>query len=197
MIKNSIFDDIYSYYPVCCSFESMEYQNSNKYRKYLDLIEDNSLKEKIDKMAAPIIRSVYPNNSIKKWSNKEKPSVHYTILLKENQPLLDDDIELINVLKGTRWDLDLYVSLITYTYYCKITETILNKGNWDFKIYDVKEIIKSDKLNFMNKKFREHGYIRLEREEINKVIPNLETELHEEGKVKLFHCLFSDIESNF
>lgn len=27
----------------------------------------------------------------------------------------------------------------------------------------------------MNKKFREHGYIRLEREEVNKVIPNLET----------------------
>lgn len=31
----------------------------------------------------------------------------------------------------------------------------------------------------------------------HKIVPDIETELHYEGEVKVFHCLFSDIEKMF
>lgn len=197
MKYTSIFDSIYKFYPRKCKYDSEQYQNSKEYIKYLEILTDIKQRRNVSEMSYDIVESVFSKYYIKSWTNSEQPSIHYSILLHENQPILDDDIKLLKKLKGKRIDLEIYVSLLTKKYYVYAMET-KNRGKiWEFNVYDFSLIVDKEKMYKLFKMFSEKGYSRLTRSCVNEIVPLIETELHYEGEVKVFHCLFSELEKIF
>ena len=53
------------------------------------------------------------------------------MLLHKNQPILDDDVELLEALNGKQMDLEIYVSLLTKSYYLYGLETRKQGELWE------------------------------------------------------------------
>ncbi len=79
-----------------------------------------------DKFFYKEIKSVFEEYYVKdhKYTHLY-PSLHYSVLLKKNQDIMDDDIELIKILGGKRYDLEIFISLIFPCCYFYTNETIL------------------------------------------------------------------------
>lgn len=118
-------------------------------------------------------------------------------MLHDNQSILDDDNELLYALSGRRLDLEIYVSLISNYYYFFIIETKFLNNKLSFNYHEVKEFISVNQAEHLDKKFNFMGYIRLERNIASLDVPNVETELLYAGEIKVFNCLFSDMEKHF
>lgn len=94
---NNIKEHIYQFYPEKCEFDSEQYKNSSEYKTYLKVIKDNKKRETLRTLVLEMLQLVFKKNCIiyREPGEIEPHSVHYTILLHENQPLLDDDEELV------------------------------------------------------------------------------------------------------
>lgn len=195
MKYREIKEQIYQFYPKKCAFDSEEYQNSKEYKRYLEVIKDSTRREKIRTSVLGIIQPIFRKNCIvyRESGSIEPHCVHYSILLHEEQPLFDDDVELLEKLNGRRLDLELYVSLLTSNYYMYVVETKKEKESWEFQLYDEKMMIDKEKRTLIYQKFSEQGYTLLEKECVKEIVPSIETELCYEGEVRIFHCLFTEI----
>lgn len=179
---------IYNFYPKHCKYGSKIYKKTEEYKNYLNGIKKDFIYEDIRKALKKAIKNYY----LKVWRYKDEVSVHFSIPLHKNQDILDDDIELINSLGGKRLDLEVYVSKLAKVYYIYVIETTYINDNWSFKVYDVIDFVDKEILNNIEAVFNEWGYLKLRHDLVNEIVPDIETELHYEGEVNVFHCLFSD-----
>ena len=194
-----IMESIYTYYPKNCSFEDKKYKATEEHMRYETILKDTKWREKISNKIYKIIQSIFISNYITKWTNNEYPSIHYSVLLHKNQSILDDDEELLAILNGKRLDLELYVSLLDSYYYLYVIETLKasNKNEWKFNYYNADEFVGEEEMNLLTEKLLIEGFSKIDRNIVHKIVPYIETELHYAGEVKIFHCLFSDVENMF
>ena len=73
---------------------------------------NNKARAETDQLFYYDFNSTFPNNHVKRWTVEDYPSVHYTVLLYKNQPILDDDEMLLDALPNRRLDLKIYISLL-------------------------------------------------------------------------------------
>ncbi len=124
---------------------------------------------------------------------KDNNCYEFRILLYENQPILDDDTELIKCLGGKRLDLFLFVSILANYYYFFILETRdFSSEQWSFQHVEQQKR-DSSYANKLRNLMTENGYEELDHEIINTVILDIETEFKNKGEVKIFDCLFTQL----
>ena len=75
---------------------------------------------------------------VKDFTDEEFPGLTFIVLLHKGQDILDDDRELIKALGGTRFDLEIYISMIA-PYYCLFvnrTDCQIDDGleTWNFSL---------------------------------------------------------------
>lgn len=195
--NEDIFALIYSYYPRNCGFTSKLYKRSTEYLNYKRVLKNFNRRKELDKKCYNILKSIFTINYINKWKNVDYPSLHYSVLLHDNTPILDDDEELLKLLNGRRLDLEIYISLISNYYYTYVIETTVLCNELNFNCFEATEYISQRQEKSLEKKLGTIGYAKLEKDKAILEVPNVETELLYEGEVKVFHCLFSDMEKDF
>lgn len=82
------------------------------------------------------ISLIFKDYAVVDWSNiEEYPCYEFVTLLHKNQPILDDDTELMIQLNGLRTDLFLYISSVSdyYCYYIRETNYFEENKEWSFK----------------------------------------------------------------
>lgn len=92
-------------------------------------------------------------------------------------------------------DLFLFVSALSKYYYFFVNETIYNQtsSEWTFnKIFDYPEKIKGE-IEKLQAFFNKEGYYKISNDIAHEVVDDVETELIEKGRVKIFNCLFTDL----
>jgi hypothetical protein len=197
--EGELFETIYSYYPQNCNYLTDEYQKSKYHLLFLNKINDTKNRRLVKNNIFNVIQNIFPDNYITEWTDETYPSVHFSILMNKYQDILDDDIELLTVLNGIRIDLEIYISLLEKYYYTYIIET--NKFNHhnelSFKIEDENNVVEIESLNLLRNELFSLGYNKLSKNVAHKIVPNIETELLYDGEVKIFNCLFSDMEKEF
>lgn len=192
-----LFNTIYSYYPKYYSFGSKLYMNSSEYLNYQKILLNKNNRIKLGDKCYFILKQVFKNYVVKKWESIEYPSLHYSVLLHYNQPILDDDLDLLFALNGKRFDLEIYVSLISNYFYSYIIETNLINDELIFNYHESKKVISKEQEELLYNKMTSIGLKKLKKNIANLAVPNVETELLYKDSVKVFNCLFSDIEKNF
>ena len=75
---------------------------------------------------------------VKDFTDEEFPGLAFKVLLHENQDILDDDRELIKALGGTKYELEVYVSMISPFFCMYVNRTDYQKENdveiWSFSV---------------------------------------------------------------
>ena len=134
------------------------------------------------------------------WTDKESCCYEYKILLHKNQKILDDDIELQKELKGLRYDLRIFISVLAPYFYMFIDETSYDENNnlWHFNMKkdlekeylneDINLLIKNISIELKNK-----GYIQLFYKDVVRRVSHIETEYKYTNMVNVFDCLFTDL----
>lgn len=187
---NYIESIIYNYYPKHYKFGSKEYIETKEYKSYINVINKDLISKDFKKAFTESLNDYY----LKEWSSENKAGVHFSILLHKYQDILDDDTELIECLGGRRLDLEVFISKLMKVYYIFVIETSYKDDTWSFRDLDAFDIVDKDIISKLGDIFDKQGYFRLENDLVNKIVPDIETELHYNGEVKVFHCLFSDLE---
>ena len=196
---NDLIKLIYTYYPQKCRYLSNQYKNSIEYRNYIDVLKNTKCRMLLNEKCYSILKSVFSNYHITKWTNTEYPSVHFSVLLHKNQSILDDDEELLLALNGRRLDLEVYISLLGNYFYTYVIETrkCLPNNELQFNYYDEKEFLEKLQISNIKDNFASIGFIKLNKSIVCINVPDIETELLYEGEVMIFNALFSDVERNF
>ena len=197
---NELLSLIYNYYPRQCSFGSHKYETSDEYTRYLNIVNNATKRKKLDEKFYPNIVKCADGYCVMLREHSDYsncPSIEYTILLHKNQPVLDDDVELLLSLCGKRLDLELYFSMLDdYFYYC-IVETVGGKDilTWSFSVltneqlpHEERELIDALCLNMFS-----FGFKLLPRNLAYVVVPEIETELINSDKVTIFNCLYDGV----
>ncbi|MEL7633485.1 MULTISPECIES: hypothetical protein [Sporomusa] len=189
---NNIFKTVYQYFPRNIAYDDPQYRLSPQYAR---LVEKRKLCQKNELLNGQLIK-LFDGYEVIIWTDLENYNDYeYRILLHRNQPILDDDIELIQALGGERLDLLLFVSILNNYFYFLVQETkvdIVTK-EWSFK--NVSDYMKEIELlisklrSFLDKQ----GYIEVTNEMANIIIDDVETELKSKGKARVFDCLFTDL----
>ena len=142
------------------------------------------------------LRTIFKDYIVFDWTDlKNYNCYEYRILLHKNQPILDDDIKLITMLKNERLDLFIFISILEKYYYVQFNKTIydLKTNKWIFKILDkYPENLKME-LDNLKKFFSSEGYIELTESIIKEKVNSVETELDETGESTVFSCIFTDV----
>lgn len=189
ILKNEkLLQDVYKYYS---TFTNHEIYNKKKElrQKKIDVKEDAKIGFYKD------VSEIARGYAILDWTDYESCCYEFKILLHKAQNLLDDDIELINVLKGVRNDLRIFISILEPYYYMFIEETkyLEHDRLWLFNkidIYDKEiEILKNKLDTYFTKK----KYIKLLDSDVKILVPNIQTEYKDLGTVNVFDCLFTDL----
>ena len=201
---NELLSLIYHYYPQKCSFSSHEYQASDEYSRYLSVINDDAKRTQINKRLFPSIVEYADGYAVmlrEHSDNSNYPSIQYTILLHKNQPILDDDVDLLLALGGRRLDLEFYFSLLENYCYYYIIETVGREDiwSWKFSVLTDEQLPQQEKelVNMLCSKMSSFGFKLLNRKLAHKVVPEVETDLIPIGSVTVFNCLFTDMDTQY
>jgi hypothetical protein len=191
---DKIYRDIYKYYPAHIQYDTEAYRNSEQSkRRYLKI--DDKAKQEQAKNA--ILRGLYnamPNYNIIDWTVEKSCCYELKVLLHENQPILDDDIKLIQVLGGLRNDLRIFISILEpfYFMFLETTQYDVNIQEWKFEsnYLNRDNDIVSSYRNYLNQ-----GYELLEYKKVTTVVNDIATELKNIGEATVFDCMFTDLVS--
>ncbi len=132
---------------------------------------------------------------VKDFTDEEFPGLTFIVLLHKGQDILDDDRELIKALGGTRFDLEIYISMIA-PYYCLFvnrTDCQIDDGleTWNFSLdnscSDLKVVERI--RNYLTKK----GLKEIELSNSLILAEDRETFYTELGKTTIYDCLFDNI----
>lgn len=189
-----LYQIIYRYYPRHCDYSSGEYQKSEQYIRLKDILENYKQWIRKDKLMYSNLDAAFPNNYIKKWTSVDYPSIHYTILLHENQPLMDDDEILLEILNNRRLDLEVYISLLGNYYYAFVCEMKKEHEKLSFACYQ-DDIFTPEYAAKLSKCMNQLGYCRLDSATVHCRVPDVNTDLKDADETTIFQCLFSDLES--
>lgn len=185
MDKKVILNDIYRYYSPNNNFKINKRKNLQKKIKNKDKI--------FEKTILSDISNIFNNYVVIDWTEKNSCCYEYKILLHENQPILDDDIELIKFLNGIRYDLWIFVSILAKYYYITAEETkYFEEDKWIFNNISIEDDKIKKLLTKIDSYFFNKGYLKLSDEEIKIPVPFIETELKDYDNVTVFDCLFTD-----
>ena len=191
-----ILNQIYKYYPKNMFFNTEKYQNSNEYlrkkkkrkRAYGNLEYKYCIENKL--------RTIFKDHVVSDWTDlKNYNCYEYRILLHKNQPILDDDINLMTMLKNERLDLFIFISILEKYYYIQFNETKYEpKDNkWIFKILEKYPGNLKTELNKLKKTFSLEDYTELTEKIVKEKVDCIETEFGEIGETTIFSCIFTDI----
>lgn len=203
-----ILDIIDKYYPKECDFDSKKYQKSKEHKRLKKVLDDKELCKKREKGFYKLVCEVLPQYYVWRWTGKSQrkyyPSTHIGVLLHENQPILDDDIELMEALGGRRFNLEIYISRISNYYYIYVIEYIYDKDKpeherWSFAIHPETHILNKQDLKKLHQKLEEKGLVRLSDKMAHMEVPYIKTALLPRygRKVRIFNCLFSDLHLDY
>ncbi len=190
-ISESIFKEIYKYYPM----NSYDSESSILKKNNLRL---NKIKNKKDSKQKEILRdiqNIVSGYEVIDWTDDESCCYEYKILLHKDKTILDDDKTLIKSLNGKRYDLRIFISILEPCYYefIEVTQYLDAEDKWMFrriKDYDVNLMGIVEKIdNYLFEK----GYIRLSDNIAKTVVPGIETELKMLNCASVFDCLFTDL----
>ena len=197
---------VYLYYPKNASFSSIEYQSSKEYLNLLkkrkeahkDIMYQKYLKNRLD--------NLFENYAVVDWTDLESYNDYeYRILLHKNQPILDDDINLLRALGNKRLDLFLFISalekyyyfLINYTEFCpKTTEYTRfheETGKWVFRTMSTIPAGLENKIEKLRHFLLSNNYVELSDEIAKQIIIDVSTELKPVGSATVFDCFFTDV----
>jgi len=194
--SSDILKTINIYFPKEISYDSLEYKSSNEFLSRIRKQEEVKLNNSYKTHLYLGIKNIFHKYEVGDWTDMEAFNCYeYRILLHQNQPILDDDTELMKALEGKKIELFLFVSVLSKYYYFFTNETMidLTSGKWQFKkIFDYPEKIKGEIEN-LKVFFDVDGYNKISNDIANEVVDNIETELIEKNKVKVFNCLFTDL----
>lgn len=194
------------YYPKECRYDTPEYSDSKEYKKYKKILDDKALFRKKQKEYYNMLRSVFPQYYVKCWDDMTYPCIHFSILLHKNRPILDDDVELMDALGGKRFDLDIFISRISNYYYAYTTRSIYDKEEdfehaWMFGTRSAAFALKKKYLKRLKREMKRRGVSKLSRTMAHIKVPFIETELlpdpEHNYEVRVFNCLFSDMETDY
>ena len=179
--RNTLLKCIYKYFPPYSIF----YANKRIHLQSKDKLFQEIVLKKLSK--------IFNSYAVVDWTEEESFCYEYKILLHENQPILDDDIELMKALHGERNDLWVFVSILAPYYYVKAEKTQYCEGDkWLFNNL----IISDDKIQKLlieiDKYFLDMGFSKLSDEDIKIRVPFVATELKSYNEVTVFDCLFTD-----
>ncbi|GHU57137.1 hypothetical protein AGMMS49975_22000 [Clostridia bacterium] len=190
--QNELFKLIYNYYPQNCEFDSQSYRNSVEHLRLNKIVKDKNMRYQVSIKSYDCLKRVFSNYHITKLNNDYYPGVSYSVLLHKNQPILDDDEDLLFALNGKRFDLDVYVSLLSKCYYICVVETLKIKDCLKFSVIDDTRFF-IEEINKLDQSFSSLNFIKLDSDIICHIVPNVETELLDIGNVRIFNCLFTDL----
>lgn len=184
------------YFPKNLSYEDPKYHSSSQIARLLKRREEYLHNELFTHHMNKSLKQVFKGYEVVDWTNLESYNGYeYRILLHHNQPILDDDIELMQKLGGKRLDLFLFISILNKNYYFFVNETILenNASEWIFRYvlqYNKEIQCLIEEMRYL---FSMEGYHEITTEIANIIIEDVETELKSKGKVTVFNCLFTDL----
>ena len=179
---------------------------TKEYRRYKKILEDKALFKKKQKEYYDMLRTVFPHYYVKRWDNMTYPCIQFSILLHKDQPILDDDVELMDALGGKRYDLDIFISRISNYYYAYTSESVYNPGQdfeheWMFDSNGPAFALKKKYLKRLKSEMKKRGVSKLSRAVAHVKVPFVETELlpvpEHNDEVRVFNCLFSDMEVKY
>ena len=181
-------------------YGSPEYLHSKEYKRYKKILEDKALFKKKQKEYYDMLRTVFPHYYVQRWDNMTYPCLQFSILLHKDQPILDDDVELMDALGGKRYNLDVFISRISNYYYACTFEHIYNPGQdfeheWMFDSHGAAYALKKKYLKRLKREMKKKGVSKLSRAVAHSKVPFIETELlpRDKYEVRVFNCLFSDM----
>lgn len=197
-----ILDIINKYYPGDCGFFSEQYKNSKEHKRFTKKTGNLTLFEQKGNEYYNLICSVFPQYYVKRWTNATYPCFQFSVLLHKNQPVLDDDVELMNTLNGKRYNLEIFISRISNYYYVYTTEEIHDEESvesWIFNSHSETFILGERDIRQLNREMKKKGMYRLSQTMAHMEVPFIETELlpDQNHDVKVFNCLFSDMITDF
>jgi len=193
MINKKILTDTYKYY-------SVDLDKDDISKKSKQLLRQRKIGQKglfkDQKIFREIVRNI-KEYSVIDWTDETACCYEFKILLHKGQDILDDDKGLIKALGGVRNDLRVFISVLEPYYYLFVEETkyVENNDQWLFRTIklpaqEAVKIIKEVEDCLLLK-----GYQRLLDDDVETVVPDIETELSELTKATVFDCLFTDVVS--
>lgn len=207
-MKNALYDDIvntiYKFYPKNIPFNDTRYKKSREYKNLLihrnnallDIDFRQYLKKKLETIFVDYVVSDFIDLN-------NDTSYCYHILMHKNQSILDDDINLIKILDGIKYELIFVLSYLDNYCYYYILETrfdlYLKKWNFRDKFNDKdfikieNQFLKLDEIVKLNNFLSDNNYYFISDNFINLVIKDIETELSDFGETKIYSALFSDL----
>lgn len=207
-MKNASYGDIvntiYKFYPKNIPFNGRQYKKSREYKDLLICRNNALLDEKFRQYLKKKLENIFIDYVVSDFVDlNNDTSYRYHILMHKNQPILDDDINLIKSLDGIKYELIFVLSCLdNYCYYYIVENRFnfyLKKWNFrdKFKNRDFVEIenqfLQSDEIRKFNNFLSENNYYFISDNFINLIIEDIETELCDFGETKIYSALFSDL----
>ncbi|MCM1500888.1 MAG: hypothetical protein NC124_20715 [Clostridium sp.] len=202
----AVMSAIEKYYPKGIAFEEEQYQESVEHTKFKHLLENTKMRSEKDRFFQEAIQSVFGEYHVQRHTyTYPYPSLHYSVLLKKNQDILDDDIELMTILGGKRYDLEIFISLLFPCCYFYTNETIympennLPQEQWGFATHSANYRLDDQEVIALWDMFEKNDICVLPHEIVHMRVPDICTELLPDGRshVEIFHCLFSDMVTDY
>lgn len=194
---NEALSIVYKYYPQKVSYNEPEYINSIQFNEQLK-VKKRHVASNIGENYEKGLQQLFKNYSVANWTDLGSANCYeYRILVHEKQQILDDDIELMRALNGTRLDLHLFISILEnylFLFACKTTFDF-EEQEWYFENANQ---YNSEILNICNKVTAYFNMIKFKEvtaKIAKKIVPDVETQYAEMGKTSIFNCLFTDLET--
>lgn len=185
--KENIFKYIYKYYSAYCNSLNVEKDIIRRER----IINKGLYSPQILKG----IRDIFRGYTVVDWTDDESCCFEFKVLLHKNVDILDDDKILIKKLKGERHDLRIFISALAPYFYMFVEKTMYleTDNRWEFSTIEKYDKEREELLIKTNNFLLEKGYYILKNADVLMLVPDIETEYKESGKVNVFDCLFTDL----
>ena len=193
---DEVLNVIYTYYPKKLYFNDSKYKGSPQ---YIMLMENR--KENLDNLNSgenlkAELQQILKQYSILDWTDLESSNCYeYRVLLHKGQSIMDDDVQLIGSLGGTRFDLYLFISILNNYFYYFVSKSMLNcnSNKWKFENIDYYSEDVQDVVNVVKKFFVLKNYKQITKDKAEIIVEDIDTKYIEKGKVKVFNCLFTEL----
>lgn len=199
-----IINTIYKFYPKNIPYSDKRYKKSREYKNLLICRNNALLDEKFRQYLKKKLENIFIDYAVSDFINlNNDTSYRYHILMHKNQPILDDDINLIKNLDGIKYELIFVLSYLDNYCYYYILETKFDFcfKKWSFRdkfnnrdfIEIENQFFQSDEIRKINNFLSENNYSFISDDFINLIIKDIETELCDFGETKIYNALFSDL----
>ncbi len=193
---DEVLNVIYTYYPKKLYFNDSKYKGSPQYIRLMENRKENLDNLNSGESLKAELQQILKQYSILDWTDLESSNCYeYRVLLHKGQSIMDDDVQLIESLGGTRFDLYLFISILNNYFYYFVSKSMLNcnSNKWEFENIDYYSEDVQDVVNVVKKFFVLKNYKQITKDIAETIVEDIDTEYIEKGKVKVFNCLFTEL----